>query len=289
MSAETSTSLAFTKMHGAGNDYVYIDGRGPNAGLDWPTLTVAISDRHFGVGSDGVIVALESETADLRMQMFNADGSEGKMCGNGIRCLTAFAVDIGMVPSDRTPVAVETASGVLSVTPIWRDDRMVRARVDMGEPQFAASEVPFNVPGQPKLDDYPIQVAESNFAVTGVSMGNPHAVAVVDEPVADIELARLGPLVEHDARFPEGVNFGVVNVVSPNEVNLRVWERGSGLTMACGTGACAAVVATRLKGLTGDAVTVNLPGGQLDIEWSGRGSVTMEGPIQKVFEGEWPL
>ena len=194
-----------------------------------------------------------------------------------------------MVPADRSPVAVETASGVLEVTPIWGDGRMVRARVDMGEPQFSASEVPFNVPGQLTLDDYPLQVGGSSFTVTGVSMGNPHAVAVLDEPVADIDLARLGPIVEHDARFPEGVNFGLVNVVSPNEVNLRVWERGSGLTMACGTGACAAAVVTRLKGLTGDAVTVNLPGGQLDIEWSGRGSVIMEGPIKKVFEGEWPL
>jgi diaminopimelate epimerase len=236
-----------------------------------------------------VILALESERADLRMQMFNADGAEGKMCGNGIRCLVAFAVEISLVPADRTPVAVETASGVLEVTPIWRDGRMVRARVDMGEPQFSATQVPFDVPGQSTLDDYPLSVDGSNFAVTGVSMGNPHAVAVLNEPVSGIELGRLGPLIEHDERFPEGVNLEIVNVLSHGELRVRVWERGSGQTMACGTGACAAAVVTRLKGLTGDAVTVALPGGQLQIEWSGRGPVVMEGPIEKVFDGEWPL
>lgn len=280
-------TLAFTKMHGAGNDYVFVDGRGLS--LDWPALTVPISDRHFGVGSDGVIIALESDRADLRMVMFNADGSEGKMCGNGIRCLVAFAVDIGLVPADRTPVAVETASGVLAVTPTWRDGRMVRARVDMGAPRFEAGQVPFAVPGEETLDDYPLSVDGATFPVTGVSMGNPHAVAVLNDPVDGVELGRLGPLVERDERFPEGVNFGVVNVISRDRLNLRVWERGSGLTMACGTGACAAAVVARRKGLTDDAVTVVLPGGELTIEWSGRGSVVMEGPITKVFEGTWPL
>ncbi len=285
MNREKGDVLAFTKMHGAGNDYVFVDGRGLD--LDWPSLTVAVSDRHFGVGSDGIILALESTRADLRMQMFNADGSEGKMCGNGIRCLVAFAVEIGLLPADRTRVAVETASRVLDVTPIWRDGRMVRARVDMGEPRFSATDVPFEVPGSDTLEDYLLGVDGSTFAITGVSMGNPHAVAVLDEPVAGVELGRLGPLIERDERFPEGVNFGVINVLSADQLDVRVWERGSGLTMACGTGACAAAVVTRRKGLTGDSVTVNLPGGELQIEWSGRGPVIMEGPIERVFDGEW--
>jgi diaminopimelate epimerase len=287
MNRDKGDVLAFTKMHGAGNDYVFVDGRGLD--LDWPSLTVAVSDRHFGVGSDGIILALGSTRADLRMQMFNADGSEGKMCGNGIRCLVAFAVEIGLVPRDRSPVAVETASGVLDVTPIWLNGRMERARVDMGEPGFSADQVPFNVTGHATLQDYPLSAGGSTFAITGVSMGNPHVVAVLDEPVAGIELGRLGPLIESDIRFPEGVNFEVVNVLSTDQLDVRVWERGSGLTMACGTGACAAAVVTGRKGLTADAVTVNLPGGQLQIEWPGRGPVIMEGPIERVFDGEWPI
>ena len=280
--------VEFTKMHGAGNDYVFVDGRSLLS-LDWPKLTVAMSDRHVGIGSDGVILALESDHVDLRMQMFNADGSEGRMCGNGIRCLVAFAVEIGMIPAERSPVAVETASGVAQVTPIWKDGRMTRARVDMGEPRFQAGEVPFDVPGHATLEDYPLSVDGETFAITGVSMGNPHAVAVVDEPVDGIELARLGPLMERNKSFPEGVNFGLVNVLSRDALKVRVWERGSGLTMACGTGACAAAVVTRRKGLTGDTVTVALPGGELRIEWPGRGPVMMEGPIVKVFDGRWSL
>ena len=280
-------ALAFSKMHGAGNDYVFIDGR--DLTLDWTKLAVAVSDRHFGIGSDGLILALESDRADLRMQMFNADGSAGRMCGNGIRCLVAFAVDIGLVAAGRNPVDVETAAGVMEVTPTWSDGRIIRARVDMGEPAFRASEVPFDVPGESTLEDYPLTVDGFNLAINGVSMGNPHAVAILDEPVGDVELERLGPLVEHDARFPDRVNLEIVNVISRSLLRVRVWERGSGQTMACGTGACAAAVVARRKGLIEDQVTVTLPGGNLGIEWAGTGSVMMDGPVHKVFEGSWPL
>ena len=280
-------ALAFSKMHGAGNDYIFIDGR--NLALDWTKLAVAVSDRHFGIGSDGLILALESDRADLRMQMFNADGSAGGMCGNGIRCLVAFAVDIGLVAAGRNQVDVETAAGVMKVTPTWSDGRIVNARVDMGEPAFRASEVPFDVPGESTLEDYPLTVDGFNLAINGVSMGNPHAVAILDEPVGEVELERLGPLVEHDARFPDRVNLEIVNVISRSLLKVRVWERGSGQTMACGTGACAAAVVARRKGLIEDEVTVTLPGGNLGIEWAGTGSVMMDGPVRKVFEGSWPL
>ncbi len=280
-------ALAFSKMHGAGNDYVFVDGR--DLTLDWTKLAVAVSDRHFGIGSDGLILALESDRADLRMQMFNADGSAGRMCGNGIRCLVAFAVDIGLIAAGRSPVAVETAAGVLEVAPTWRGGRIVRARVDMGEPAFRAAEVPFDVPGEKTLEDYPFAVDGFSLAINGVSMGNPHAVAILDEPVGDVALELLGPLVEHDARFPDRVNLEIVNVLSRSLLKVRVWERGSGKTMACGTGACAAAVVARRKGLIDDEVTVTLPGGNLRIEWAGTGSVKMDGPVHKVFEGSWPL
>lgn len=283
----SGTALAFSKMHGAGNDYVFVDGR--DLTLDWTKLAVAVSDRHFGIGSDGLILALESDRADLRMQMFNADGSAGRMCGNGIRCLVAFAVDIGMVAAERSPVEVETAAGVLEVAPTWHDGRIVRARVDMGEPGFRAAEVPFDVPGESTLEDYPFTANGFSLAINGVSMGNPHAVAILDEAVGDVELERLGPLVEHDARFPERVNLELVNVLSRNLLKVRVWERGSGQTMACGTGACAAAVVARRKGLVDDVVTVALPGGDLRIEWAGTGPVMMDGPVHKVFEGSWLL
>ncbi len=287
MNRANGRSLDFVKMHGAGNDYVFVDGRCLD--LDWSALSVAMSRRHTGIGSDGLILALDSDCADLKMHMLNADGSVGRMCGNGIRCLVAFAMDAGMVPADRSPVEVETASGVLPVTPAWRDGRVVSARVDMGEPRFGAVEVPFDVPGLATLEDYPLSVDGTALEVTCVSMGNPHAVAVLGEPVADFDLARLGPLIERSPIFPDGVNFEVVNVVDRGRLMVRVWERGSGQTMACGTGACAAAVVTRSKGLTDDAVTVSLPGGDLGIEWPGRGPVVMDGPVETVFAGAWPL
>ena len=280
-------AIDFTKMHGAGNDYIYIDGRGLS--LNWPELAVSMSRRHFGIGSDGLIVARTSDRADIGMEMFNADGSVGMMCGNGIRCLVAFAIDSGMVAADATAIRVETASGVLTVTPIRSNGRVVAATVDMGAPRFGAAEVPFRVPGQSALVDYPLKVADEVLAISAVSMGNPHAVALLDEPVADFDLARIGPLVERDGRFPEGVNLEIVNVLARDRLRVRVWERGSGQTMACGTGACAAAVVTKRKNLTDDAVTVSLPGGDLRVTWPGTGPVQMEGPVERVFEGSWPL
>ena len=278
--------MRFTKMHGAGNDYIFIDGR--RLQRDWPALSRAISDRHRGVGSDGLILALPSDRAHVRMRMFNADGSEAEMCGNGIRCLVSYAFARGIVPEDTSPVVVETMAGKRQVFPIWDGGRMTGARVDMGEPALAAGEVPVDLPGRETVLDYPLEVNGYTFAIGCVSMGNPHAVAFLDNPVDELPLHEIGPLVENHPIFPERVNFEIVYPVSEHEVKARVWERGSGLTMACGSGACAIGVIGRLKGLTGNEVRVRLPGGELVVRWQGMGEVVLEGPIEEVFEGEWP-
>ena len=278
--------MKFTKMHGAGNDYIYVDATDQDR--DWPALAVAMSDRHHGVGSDGIILALPSDKAHLRMRMFNADGSEGEMCGNGIRCLARYALDREMISPDTSPVSVETMSGVLQVTPIREGDKIVGGRVIMGEPRLRAEDIPVLAPGLEVVIDYPLHIDGRELSISCVSMGNPHAVAFLDEPVEDFPLHELGPLVEHHDLFPQRVNFEIVNVTDPSRLKARVWERGSGLTMACGSGACAIAVAARLHNYIGDEVTIALPGGELRVEWSGQGNVVLEGPVEEVFEGDWP-
>ncbi len=278
--------MRFTKMHGAGNDYLYVDGRVQER--NWPALSAAMSDRHTGVGSDGLIVLMPSDAAELRMAMFNADGSEGKMCGNGIRCLVAFAMDRGVVPKDRERVHVETLSGMRWVEPVWDNGRFGAAVVGMGEPILNAEDVPVVASGHETVLDYPLRVDGQDFRISCVSMGNPHAVAFLDRPVADVRLHEIGPVVENHPMFPEQVNFEIAQVVDDGRIEARVWERGSGLTMACGTGACAVAVVARIQSRTGDRVAVALPGGDLTITWPGSGEVVMEGPVATVFEGEWP-
>ena len=278
--------MQFTKMHGAGNDYVYVDARANDK--DWPALSIAMSDRHLGIGSDGLILAQESDRSDLRMSMYNADGSEGMMCGNGIRCLVAFAMKNGIVPADSSTVTVETLSGDLTVTPTVEEGRVTRAVVGMGAPRFAVDQVPVIAPDHDTLVDYPLSVSDRIFSISCVSMGNPHAVAFIDTPVDEVPLHDLGPKVEHNPMFPERVNFEIVNILDRSHVKVRVWERGSGLTMACGTGACAVVAVGRQTGLLDDDVTVSLPGGELEVHWPGTGEVILEGPVEEVFEGDWP-
>ena len=278
--------MKFTKMHGAGNDYVYIDARVEDQ--DWPALSIAMSDRHTGVGSDGIILACESDKADLKMRMFNADGSEGEMCGNGIRCLVRFAMERGIVPAGVATVSVDTLAGVKHVTPLWEGGKMARAKVGMGEPLLHAEDIPVIAPGHEVVFDHPLQVDGRTFSISCVSMGNPHAVAFVDEPVGEVPLHELGPMVEHHAMFPRRVNFEIVNVVDRRRLEARVWERGSGLTMACGSGASALAVVARLHNYVDDEVVVGLPGGELIVRWDGHGPVELEGPIEEVFSGEWP-
>ena len=279
--------MQFTKMHGAGNDYVYVDARAKDK--DWPELSIAMSDRHRGIGSDGLILAQESDRADLRMSMYNADGSEGKMGGNGIRCLVAFAMKNGIVPAESSTVTVETLSGDLTVTPTVEEGRITRAVVGLGAPLFAVDQVPVVAPGHDTLVDYPLSVGGGIFTISCVSMGNPHAVAFIDTPVDEVPLHDLGPNVEHNPMFPERVNFEIVNILDRSHVKVRVWERGSGLTMACGTGACAVVAVGRQNGILDDDVTVSLPGGELQVHWPGTGEVILEGPVEEVFEGDWPV
>ena len=284
--------MRFVKLHGAGNDYIYVDARAScsdDRSRDWPEVARRVSDRHFGIGSDGLILLRDSEVADARMQMFNADGSEGLMCGNGIRCLVRFGLDIKALDTGRKAFDIETASGVLSVRPIWSESAMTRASVSMGAPRLAPSEIPVDAPGDDNgVLDYPVSIAGHDLRLTCVSMGNPHAVAFLEDPVEDFPLTEVGPQVERSPMFPEGVNFEIVNVVDRSRIRVRVWERGSGITLACGTGACAVVVAARLHGLVDDEVTVELPGGELTVIWPGEGEVTMEGPVARVFQGEWP-
>ena len=285
--------MRFVKFHGAGNDYVYVDARESSAveqSRDWPEVARRVSDRHFGIGSDGLILLRDSDMADARMQMFNADGSEGLMCGNGIRCLVRFGLDAKALKLTQSSFDIETASGVLNVRPIWSGDQMARASVSMGAPRLRASEIPASVPGSDGDDevlDYPLSVAGEVLLLSCVSMGNPHAVAFLETPVEDFPLTEIGPKVERSPRFPEGINFEIVNVVDRGNIKVRVWERGSGITLACGTGACAAVVASRLHGLVDDEVAVELPGGDLTVVWPGEGEVILEGPVARVFEGDW--
>ena len=287
MNSESNTTIQFTKMHGAGNDYVFIDGR--NSTLNWSSLAVSISDRHFGVGSDGLIVALESEDADIRMQMYNLDGSEGKMCGNGIRCFVSFGVNIGLLERDSATYSVETASGTLEVTPIWENDQMVAASVNMGQPAFLSSEVPFVLEGYDAVEDHDLEIEGQHFAVSALSMGNPHAVTILDTPISGFDLAQIGPKIENHPMFPEQVNFEIINILNRDSIALRVWERGSGQTLACGTGACAAAVIAIKKGLVNNKVTVKLPGGDLEIHWENNSDVYMKGPIATVFQGRYNL
>ena len=276
--------MRVTKMHGLGNDYVYVR---PDRERDWSAVARAVSDRHFGVGSDGLILALPSGVADLRMRMFNADGSEAEMCGNGIRCLAKYAVEEGMVARDAATVTIETLAGVLTLE-LFREDGVVSAaRVDMGPPSFDPASLPAAVEGSGPVIDHPLEVGGVDLRLTLASMGNPHAIHWLDGDVDDFPLERIGPLVERHPLFPNRTNFQVVQVLSRDHVRHRVWERGAGITLASGTSASAVCAAGRLTGRTGDAITDTLPGGDLQLEWDGAGSVFMTGPAARVFDADW--
>jgi diaminopimelate epimerase len=277
--------MKFTKMHGLGNDYVYVDLFRERLSGDPASLAVAISDRHRGVGSDGLILIEPSERADARMRMFNADGSESEMCGNGVRCVAKYVHDHGI--ATRPTVTIETGRGVLTLEIEAHAGKAERVRVEMGAPILRSAEIPTTLVGDPPIDAS-IEVEGLSLAVTCVSMGNPHAVAYVDD-VANFPLETIGPKIERHQAFPRRVNAHVVQVISPGEVRMRTWERGSGITLACGTGACAVCVAGVLTGRTGRRLLAHLPGGPLELEWSGEGApVFMTGPAVEVFSGDWP-
>ncbi|MGO9470750.1 MAG: diaminopimelate epimerase [Isosphaeraceae bacterium] len=277
--------MRFTKMHGIGNDYVYVNTFDQKVPADPARLAVAVSDRHFGIGGDGLILIMPSERADARMRMFNSDGSEGEMCGNGVRCMAKYLYDHGL--ARRESVTIETGRGVLALALEVEGGKVRRVRVDMGAPILAADRIPARLPGDPPID-VPIEVDGLELTLTAVSMGNPHAVIYVPD-IAAFALESRGPRIEHHPAFPRRVNVHIVEVVGPSEVRMRTWERGSGITLACGTGACAVCVAGVLTGRTGRNLLAHLPGGDLELSWpDDRSPVFMTGPAAEVFSGEWP-
>lgn len=274
--------MKFTKMHGLGNDYVYVNCFKEKIGNP-PEAARILSDRHFGVGSDGLIMICPSEKADFEMEMYNADGSRGEMCGNGIRCVAKYVYDYGL--TDKTNISVETLGGVKYLDLTVKDGKAVLIKVDMGRPELKPERIPI-VSGGDAVISEPIVVDGAIYRMTGVSMGNPHAVIFVDD-VKGLELEAVGPKFENHERFPKRVNTEFARVIDRETVEMRVWERGSGETLACGTGACAVAVACILNGLTEDKVTVRLLGGDLLIEWDKEADkVYMTGPAEVVFDGE---
>ena len=276
--------MKFTKMQGLGNDYVYVncfEERIDNP----PELARRISDRHFGVGSDGLIMINPSDRADFEMEMYNADGSRGEMCGNGIRCVAKYVYDYGL--TDKTDISVETLGGIKYLELTVEDGKVRTVKVDMGKPELEPQKIPVKADGDKAVDE-PILVGGEEYRMTCVSMGNPHAVVFVGCDVRDFPLEEIGPKFESHERFPNRVNTEFVRVIDRHTAEMRVWERGSGETLACGTGACAVAVACVLNGLTEDEVTVRLLGGDLQIHWDReKDTVYMTGPAAVVFDGEW--
>ena len=279
--------LSFTKMQGCANDYIYLDCRTSGVPEEIAALSERLSRRHFSIGADGIICICAPVTAgaDAMMRIFNADGSEGKMCGNGIRCVGKYLYDNGMT-NGRTTITIDTLSGVKTLELTVKDGKMQSARVDMGAAILAPREIPVDMDGE-NVISAPIVVDEKVYHMTCVSMGNPHAIVYVDEMIDDETMAKIGPLFEHHECFPRRVNTEFVKVLDRERVQMRVWERGTGETLACGTGACAVTVASILNGLTEDGITVELLGGNLEIFWDRKENVVyMTGPATTVFEGE---
>lgn len=273
--------MKFTKMQGLGNDYVYVNCFEEKI-ENPPAVARYVSDRHFGIGSDGLIMINPSEVADFEMEMYNADGSRGEMCGNGIRCVAKYVYDYGL--TDKTQISVETLGGIKYLDLTVKDGKVVLVKVDMGKPELKSDLIPI-ISENEKVIDEPIEVDGQVYHMTGVSMGNPHTVIYVDD-VKNLDLEKIGPKFENHERFPKRINTEFVHCIDRNTVEMRVWERGSGETLACGTGACAVAVASILNNLTDTRVTVKLLGGDLQIEWDREEDrVFMTGPATVVFDG----
>ena len=274
--------MNFTKMHGIGNDYIYFDCtkeeiENPNE------LSIKLSDRHFGVGGDGIVLIMKSDVADFRMRMFNADGSEGKMCGNASRCIGKFVFDKGL--TDKHEITLETLSGIKTLKLNVVDNKVKEVTVNMGEPIINSKDVPVNFEKETVINE-PVNIADGKYNITCVSMGNPHCIVYMKD-IDNLNLTEIGPKFENDSLFPERINTEFVEIINENTFKMRVWERGSGETLACGTGACASVVASILNGYCkkDEDITVKLIGGDLKIRYSNNGFVYMTGPAEFVFEG----
>ena len=286
--------MKFTKMHGCGNDYVYVDCTKeviPNIS----ETAIQVSDRHFGIGSDGLILIKASDVADFEMDMYNADGSRGKMCGNGIRCEAKYVYDHGL--TDKTTITVNTLSGIKTLKLTVEDGKVSKVRVDMGEPELIPAQVPVKASVLGLADDRreaivaePLEIKGRSYDITCVSMGNPHCITFIEEDVRDFPLEEVGPVFEKHELFPERVNTEFINVIDKDHLRMRVWERGSGETLACGTGACAVAVASYLNGFTGRSVDIELLGGHLEVVYDEKTNhVFMTGPATEVFSGEIDL
>ncbi len=277
--------MKFTKMQGLGNDYVYVNCFQEKIDNP-PEVAIKVSNRNFGIGSDGLIMINPSKVADCEMEMYNADGSRSEMCGNGIRCVGKYVYDYGIAKKER--ISVETLAGIKYLDFTIENDKVKLVKVDMGSPELVPANIPIVAEGEMVLDE-PIEVDGVEYRMTGVSMGNPHAVVYIDD-VKGLDIEKVGPKFENHVRFPRRVNTEFVRVIDRNTVEMRVWERGSGETLACGTGACAVAVASILNGFTEDKVTVKLLGGDLQIEWDREANkVYMTGPAEVSFEGEIQL
>jgi diaminopimelate epimerase len=284
--------MKFTKMQGAGNDFVVIETS--NGRHNWSKTAVAMCDRHYGIGADGLLLLTPSKVADFRMRIFNADGSEANACGNGIRCLVKYFVDNGLAKPRARKVSVETLVGVREAEFYKANDRVAKVKIGMGQPKFSKKDIPVIIrAGEGKLVDiksmvqYTITVAGRQLPLNLVSMGNAHAVYFSQQPVAEFPLSRIGPKIEQNKIFPRGVNFEVAQVVDRKQIEARVWEHGVGETLACGSGACAITVAAQLHGHIGNKGEIKLPGGMLEVEWDGSGEVFLIGLAEAVFIGEW--
>ena len=293
--------MQFTKMHGAGNDYIIIDGRSVKKG--WPKVAKAMCARKFSVGADGLLVVLpasDPKTSDIRMKIFNPDGSQAEMCGNGIRCFIKFIIERWIVmiggAAQRDYLKIETESGVKVVRPLYKNGKVVAASVNMGIPIYKPEDIPVNLDSNNSktaksltdtVQDYPLNVGGEEILITCVSLGNPHAVAFVSKPVEEIDLGRIGPLVENHQIFPNRTNFEIVNYGKSGELTARVWERGVGETLSCGTGICAIAATARLKGSSAEQVNIIMPGGKFEVRFDEDDNLWMSGPAEETFTGEW--
>jgi len=284
--------MNFTKLQGAGNDFILVETSDKQR--DWSPVARAICDRHFGIGGDGLLLVLPSEVADFQIRMFNPDGSGPEACGNGLRCVTKYALHKGLVSSSDQEITVETIAGIRKARLLKAEGEPPRIQVSMGEPRFGAKDIPVKVEsGKGNLVDiipildYPVTVGGEELPMSFVSIGNPHAVYFYPHSISDFPLSRIGPEVEQHELFPKRVNFEIARVIDRKQMEARVWERGVGETMACGSGACAVAVLAQLHGYVDNRVDIKLPGGILEVEWSGGGEVFLSGPAEIVFTGEW--
>jgi diaminopimelate epimerase len=270
-------------MQATGNDFVMLE-----SDAELSRLAIAVCDRHFGVGADGLIAVTPAGPAQVSMRIWNADGSEAEACGNGLRCAVRYAVDQGLVAAGSTRLSVSTIAGERQAEVTYQAGAASWVRVGMGAPEFEAAKIPVIVTAPQTVLDSPLTVGEQDFKLSFVAMGNPHAVLFQDSPVSEFPLSDIGPMVEHLEIFPNRANFEVVRRVGENRFEQRTWERGVGETLACGSGACAVAVVARRQGLADGTVTIELAGGEVTVDWDGTGEVYLSGPAHPVFEGVWP-